>query len=160
MKKGIAYTVLSVALAVTLLCCAYFYTEYANNQDYVSKLRGRIELMEKQIEARNGVIDKKLGINLNDPTSLSENYEEIVSEIKKKKSGIIIEDSDLKDVTVPLYTPDGYYFGAISYAAYSAIMCNELQKYECADENEMQILHSYMNYITLNPGMSLVRYFF
>lgn len=63
-----------------------------------------------------------------------------------------------KEVIVSLYTPDGHYFGEISYAAYIAILRDELQAYEGLNDTEMQALHFYMNYITLNPGMSLVNH--
>ena len=63
-----------------------------------------------------------------------------------------------KEIILPLYAPDGHYFGKISYTAYSAILSGKLSEYSGTDDAEMRILHSYLNYITLNPGMSLAKY--
>ena len=115
--------------------------------------------MKKQIEARNSVIDKSLKLNLNEPFSLSENAEQVMERqgLSHKKGFSVLPSEVCDEIIVPLYTPDGHSFGEISYSAYSAIQCGSIQRYECLNDREMRILHSYMNYITLNPGMSLVR---
>lgn len=160
MQKGLAYTVLSVVTILSLVCNAYLYVEHRGDRDEIYNLRNQNDLMVKQIEARNSVIDGALGTNLIDPLSLSSNYEELRKKyFSDKKDGFKLfpNDEQAREVMVPLYAPDGYYFGEISYAAYDAITYDKLDEYKSVDDKEMQILHSYMNYITLNPGMSLVK---
>lgn len=158
--KKLLLTILSVITVLSLLCCTYLYTEYKDlyriykyNHNTISELSGQRDLLVKQIEARNEVIDKELEINISKPLSLSTNYEQF----KPKKGFNLITEDAMKKIIVPLYTPDGHYFGDISYAAYEAIQYDKLQEYECISNEEMKTLHSYMNYITLNPGMSLVK---
>ena len=67
----------------------------------------------------------------------------------------VLPEEACKEIIVPLYTPDGHYFGDISYEAYTAIEYDHLQDYDCLSDEEMRVLHSYMNYVDLNPGMSL-----
>lgn len=161
MKKGLAYTILSVITILSLACSAYLYIEYKDNHATIYNLRKQSDLMIKQIEARNSVIDKALGTNLVDPLSISSNYKELREKyVGNKKQGFVVfpTEAQEKEVIVSLYAPDGHYFGEISYAAYNAIRHDELQAYNSLNDMEMQILHSYMNYITLNPGMSLVNH--
>lgn len=160
MRRGLVYTILSVVTVASLACCAYLYIQYKDSRDYISKLSEQNRMMGEQIDARNSVIDKALGINISEPLSLSNNYEQVKQNnngSQKKEFNIISADMS-KEIIVPLYAPDGYYFGEISYAAYLAIINDKLQGYESLNDEEMKILHSYMNYITLDPGMSLIKY--
>ena len=160
MNKETIHTLIAVVAVTSVVCCAYFYSELADSRRTASELRERNEVMEAQLEARNGVIDKELGINLNDPLSLSENFDEVKKEHRDPhgEDFDILTDQMCREIILPLYTPDGHYFGKISYAAYSAILNDALSGYTGADDAEMRILHSYLNYITLNPGMSLAKY--
>lgn len=157
MNKETIHTLIAVVAVTSVVCCAYLYSELADSRRIVSELRERNELMEEQLEARNSVIDKELGINLNDPLSLSENFDEVKKEHQNPQNEDfdILTDQMCREIILPLYTPDGHYFGKISYAAYSAILGGKLSEYSGTDDVEMKILHSYMNYVTLNPGMSL-----
>ena len=157
--KKLLLTILSVVTVLSLVYCAYLYTAYKDSLDVISEIRKENDLMIKQIEARNKVIDKELDINISNPLSLSENYEQVKTEYWGSEEKFVIPDKMSKEIIVPLYTPDGHYFGEISYDAYSAIHCDCLQEYESLNDEELQILHSYMNYIDLNPGMSLVKHF-
>lgn len=161
MKKGLAYTILSTITILLLVCSAYLCIEYRDNQETIYNLRKQNDLMIKQIETRNSVIDGALGTNLVDPLSISSNYKELKEKyVGDKKQGFIAfpTEAQEKEVIVSLYAPDGHYFGEISYAAYIAILHDKLPVYDSLNDTEMQILHSYMNYITLNPGMSLVNH--
>lgn len=157
-KKRLVYIFLSVIILALLICCIRLYYENQYNSNRASTLESKNEMLEKQLKARNGVIDKTLGINLNHPLSLSENYKQIKEKYKKGSDFFIISHEMAEEITLPLYTPDGRYFGEISYSAYIAIEGDNLENYECQNDDEMRNIHSYMNYITLNPGFSLVKY--
>ncbi len=159
MKKRLGYIIFSIIIVALLVCCVYLYTVYKDSQAIISELRIESDLMNKQIIARNRVIDKELELNIDNPLSLSKNFEQVKTKywgkgVDKK----ILSDEMAKEIIVPLYTPDGHYFGEISYRAFSAIHFDYLQEYESINDDELQILHSYMNYIELNPGMSLVQH--
>ena len=159
MKKNLSYTVLSVVTIASLICCSYLYIEYKDCHNSISNLRKQNDLMAKQLESRNKIIDKALGLNIDNPLLLSKNFEQVKKEYwgSQQKGVNIITDDMSAEIILPLYTPDGHYFGEISYAAYSAILNDKLEYYESLNNEELQILHSYMNYITLNPGMSLIK---
>lgn len=164
MKKGLVCTILSVVTILSLVCNVYLYIECKDNHITIDNFRKQNNLMIEQIETRNSVIDGALGTNLVDPLSKSSNYKELREKYggDKKKGGIgkILTDEQASEIIVSLYAPDGYYFGEISYDAYCAIRWDSLQEYKSLNDTEMRILHSYMNYITLNPGMSLVNHRF
>lgn len=160
MKKRVLYILWAIVTIAAILGCvglggAYYYeVNYSQSND----------LLRQQVEARNRVIDQALGLNLNDPLALSE----IPSGAKKAyddyyhftyyRALLNKHREELEKLSVPLYTPDGHYFGTVCYAAYTAIKNNSLDSYTPLHDEELQILHSYMNYITLDPGMSLARY--
>lgn len=160
MKKSVIYVILLTVTAISLICCVYLYIELSDSRSYNSKLNEQIDLLNTQIEARNSVIDKELGLNINDPLSLSKNYEHVKKEhAGSQQTGLNVITKDMSNkIILPLYTPDGHYFGEISYSAYNAIVYDTLEEYNVLNEEEMQILHSYMNYITLSPGLSIRKY--
>lgn len=152
MKKAISLTVLSILAVSSLACCIYLYSKCKAYRSEISLLKDQITFMSGQIKTRNEVIDKSLGINLADPLSLAPNY-------KGLHQGIhILSDEECKEAKLPLYAPDGHYFGIISFAAYSAITQGQIGTYKCLNDEELQALNSYMNYVSLCPGMSLVKY--
>ena len=158
MKKIFTGTTLTILIAGLLFCCVFLNDLYADELNSCEAMREQIKLKDEQIAARNKIIDKELGTNLADPLSLSPNAEQVERKYRgpeRQNKFNIMSEEECKEIIVPLYTPDGHYFGDISYSAYDAICCEQLQKYDCLSDEEMRVLHSYMNYVDLNPGMSL-----
>lgn len=166
-------SVLSCVLLASLFCNVNLYADWHKQND-------RLYQLSQQIEERNKIIDKHLGINLVNPLSSAKNLDQVKKELeqeieqedggnffkfyKRKEALRTLSTGEISHyhesatrIFVPLYTPDGYYFGDVSYRAYGKICEGNLDHYTSQNEEEMKILHSYMNYITLNPGLSLER---
>lgn len=153
-KKNRCLCILTILLTVSVLTNVYLVSKLDIHNAQIDALTEQKSILQSQINARNEVIDSELGLNLNTPTNLSDNYMDIMS---NKRGFVAVTEDDKKKIEIPLYTPDGHYFGIISYSAYSAIQNDTLENYECLNNKEAENLHSYLNYITLKPGMSLIQ---